>query len=164
MSLKKVNAAKKRKELKFDYNTVKQFIKDHPTSKIYFGCDSTRIKKKRVRFATVICIHYEGHKGAKVFGEISYEELVDSNSSKPINRMLAEVTKVIEMFTRFEDVLIDRIDDVSVHLDINPNESCGSNVAYGAALGMIQGTLGIDPVCKPDAWAASFCSDRYCNV
>ncbi len=164
MSLKKAHASKKRQELRFNYDEVKAFISKHPDSKIYFGCDSTRLKKKQVRFATVICIHYEGCKGAKVFGEVSYEPIVDGELSKPINRMLVEVQKVIEMFTRFEEVLIDRLDDVSIHLDINPKEGEGSNIAYGAAMGMIQGTLGLEPTFKPDAWASSFVSDRYCNV
>jgi len=164
MSLKKANASRKRQELTFDYDEVKEFIKKHKTAKIYFGCDSTRLKRKRVRFATLVCIHYEGHKGAKVFGEVTYEKLVDAEASKPINRMLAEVQKVIEMFDKFEEVLIERLDDVSIHLDINPNENAGSNIAYGAAKGMIQGMIGLEPIFKPNAWVASFAADRYCNV
>ena len=142
---------------------VKQFIRNNPTAKIYLGCDSVRLKNK-VKFATVICIHYGGSHGAKVFGEISYKDIKDANLSKPINRMLAEVSLVIELYYKLENVLIERIDDVSVHLDINPNENEGSNIAYGAAMGMIQGTIGITPMMKPEAFSASFCADRYCRI
>lgn len=45
--------------------------------------------------------------------------------------------QVTDLFTELENVLIDR--DFEIHLDINPDERHGSNVAYGAAKGMIQG-------------------------
>jgi len=149
--------------LKFDINVVKQFIRDNKTAKLYIGCDSIRLKTK-VKFATVICIHYEGLHGAKVFGDITYKDVKDDNLSKPINRMLTEVSLVIDMYNRLEDVLIERIDDLQVHLDINPDKDEGSNVAYGSAMGMIKGTIGITPLMKPEAFSASFCADRYCRI
>ena len=159
MSLKK---AKLQKPLEFDVEEVKQFITKNPNSRIYLGCDSIRLKNK-IRYATVVCIHYNGSRGAKIFGEVTYGNLIDNNLSKPINRMLEEVNKIIEMYNELEEVLIDRVDDVSIHLDINPLKSEGSNIAYGAAKGMIQGILGIDPVFKPNAFISSHCADYYCN-
>jgi predicted RNase H-related nuclease YkuK (DUF458 family) len=162
MSLKK--AIVPVSELQFDLEIVKAFINTNPTAKIYIGGDSTRLKKQKVRYATVVCVHYDGSKGAKVFGEISYGTIIDAKIGRPINRMLEEVNKIIEMYTRLEDVLIERIEDVAIHLDINPNKTAGSSVAHGAAKGMIMGVIGIEPMFKPDAFSASFAADRYCNM
>ena len=162
MSLEK--ADNRISELKFDLEEVKQFIVDHPDAKIYLGGDSIRLKKKKVRYCTVVCVHYEGSKGAKVFGEISYGTIVDAKLGRPINRMLEEVNKIIELYIRLEDVLIDRVQDVSIHLDINPNKNYGSSIAHGAAHGMVQSMIGIDPQFKPEAFSASFAADRYVNM
>ena len=156
------------KELHFDLDIIKNTIRDSLDAKIYLGCDSVKVKKKRVKYATVIVIHFGAKsgcgRGAKVFGRIDYDTVVDAVQGRPNNRMLQEVNKIIEMYTLLEDVLVDRVDDVSIHLDINPKESAGSNVAYGAAKGMIQGIIGIEPDFKPTSFAASFAADRYCNA
>jgi hypothetical protein len=73
--------------------------------------------------------------------------------------MMREVMLVTELYTLLEDILIER--DFEIHIDVNPNEGEGSNVAYGAAKGMVWGIVGVEPVCKPDAWAASHCADRF---
>lgn len=155
------------KELKFDLDLVKDTILKSQDAKIYLGCDSVKIKRKRVKYATVIVIHFGAKngcgRGAKVFGRIDYDEVKDAKASKPINRMLSEVNRIIEMYNLLEDVLVERIDDVSIHVDINSDEQFGSNVAYGAALGMIKGMIGITPCFKPLSFAASFAADRYAN-
>ena len=138
---------------------IKEFILAHPTARIYLGVDSQRVRKQRIRFATVVIVHYEGRHGAKVFDNVTYEKVVDAKLSRPINRMLAEVNKVTELYTLLEDVLYDR--DFEVHLDISENKANGSNVAHGAAKGMIMGMVGVEPTFKPHAWAASTCADRY---
>jgi len=151
----------KKPTLNYDIDEVKQFIKDNPESKIYIGGDSIRIKKSKVKFATVICIHYSGHRGAKIFGKISYHEITDANLGRPINRMLKEVELIIEMFKELEDVLIERADDVSIHLDIASDKTYGSNVAYHAAKGMVMSLTGIEPMFKNDSFASSFAADYY---
>ena len=158
MSKKSDRATEK---LQFDINEVKDFIIANEDCKIYLGCDSVKTKKKKYRYATVICIHYKGCRGAKIFGEITYNNVKDSNVGRPINRMLAEVQLIIDMYTRLEDTLLERIDDVSIHLDINPNKTEGSSIAYGAAKGMIEGMIGLDAICKPFSFAASFAADHY---
>jgi len=138
---------------------IKSFILAHPTARIYLGVDSQRIRKQRIRFATVVIVHYDGKHGAKVFDNVTYEKVVDAKLSRPINRMLAEVNKVTELFTLLEDVLYDR--DFEIHLDISENKANGSNVAHGAAKGMIYGMVGIEPIFKPHAFAASCAADRF---
>lgn len=151
------------KKLEFNIDEIKQFIINNKNAKIYFGCDSIRLRNY-VRYATVVCIHYEGNHGAKVFGEITYDKTKDAKLSKPINRMLNEVNRVIDIYQKLEDILIERIDNVEIHIDVNPDENAGSNVAYGAAKGIVQGMIGIMPKFKPFAFASSCTADKYCKM
>lgn len=143
----------------FDIEYIKKFITEYPDAKIYLSADSQRVKRKKVRFATVVVVHYEGCKGGRVFHDVTYEEIIDSKLSRPFNRMMREVSLVTDIYTALEDVLIDR--EFEVHLDVNPDAIHGSNVAYGAAKGLIWGMIGVEPVCKPDAWCASCVADKY---
>lgn len=147
----------------FDVEYIKKFIVEHPIAKVYLGADSQRIKNKKVRFATVVVIHYQDEnetgKGGRVFHDVTYEKIVDSKLGRPFNRMMREVAMVTDIYSQLEDVLIDR--EFEVHLDVNPDEAYGSNVAFGAAKGMIWGMIGVEPVCKPDSWCSSCVADKY---
>ena len=143
----------------FDIEYIKKFITEYPTAKIYLGADSQRVKNKKVRFATVVVVHYDGCRGGRVFHDVTYEKIVDAKLGRPFNRMMREVTMVTDIYSQLEDVLIDR--DFEVHLDVNPDATCGSNVAYGASVGYINGVIGVMPIVKPNAWASSCCADRY---
>ena len=138
---------------------VKQFIVDNPGAKIYLGADSQRLRKKKVKFVTVVVIHYEGNRGAKVFHEITIDKVQDAKLSRPFNRMMKEVQLLTELYAQLEDILIDR--DFEIHIDVSSDESKGSSVAYHAAKGVIWGYIGVEPVCKPEAWAASTVADKY---
>lgn len=133
------------------------YINDNPTAKIYIGADSQRSKHKKVKFVTVLVVYQKDK--SKIFKNVIHEKVTDAKLSRPFNRMMREVFLVTELYTLLEDVLIDR--DFEIHLDVNPNENAGSNIAYGAAKGVVWGTIGVEPVCKPDSWAASHCADRY---
>ena len=147
------------KEIEF----IKEFINEHKDAKIFLGADSQRVRKKRVKFATVIVIHFIDEngigKGAKVFEDVIFEDIHDAKLSRPFQRMMREVSLVTEVYAQLEDVLIDR--EFEVHLDVSPDEKAGSNVAYGAARGYIWGMIGVEPVCKPFAWCASTTADKY---
>ena len=143
----------------FDIYYIKQFILSHPDSKVYLGVDSQRVRKKKVRFAVVVIVHYNGCNGARVFHDVTYDKIVDAKLGRPFNRMMKEVQMVTELYTKLEDVLLDR--EFEIHLDVNPKEGTGSNVAYGAAKGMIWGMVGVEPICKPHAFAASCAADKY---
>lgn len=143
----------------FNIEYIKEFIKDHEDSKVYLGVDSQRVRKKRVRFAVVVAIHYNNNNGAKVFHDITYEKVTDDKLSRPFMRMMTEVNKVTELYLLLEDVLIER--DFEIHLDISANENHGSNVAYGYAKGMVWGQVGQEPVFKPNSWCASCAADKF---
>ena len=142
---------------------IKSFIDEHENANIVLGVDSQRMRKKRVKFATVVVVHYQDEhgvgKGAKVFSDIIYEKVADGDLSKPFNRMMREVALVTELYNQLEDVLIMR--DFEIHIDVNPVEGNGSNVAYDSAKWTVFGMTGVEPVCKPDAWAASCCADKF---
>ena len=142
---------------------IKDFINDRPEAMIYLGVDSQRMKKKRVKYATVVIIHYIDEngqgKGAKIFADVNYMSTKDNDLGRPFNRMMKEVEMVTELYNLLEDVLIER--DFEIHIDVNPDRMAGSNVAYDSAKWTIAGVVGVEPICKPHAFAASCAADRY---
>lgn len=51
-----------------------------------------------------------------------------------------------------------------IHLDLNPLPIHNSSCATNEAIGFIRSLCGIDPVIKPDSFAASICADRLKNL
>lgn len=133
------------------------YINENPDSKIYLGADSQRAKKKRVKFVTVLVVYQKDR--SRIFKDVIYEKVMDAKLGRPFNRMMREVSLVTELYSLLEDTLIER--DFEIHIDVNPEKGAGSNVAYGAAKGVIWGMTGVEPICKPDAWAASCVADKY---
>lgn len=148
---------------KEEIEVIKNFIEKHKDADIVLGVDSQRMKKKRVKFATVVIVHYRDEegigKGAKVFSDVIYESVKDNDLSRPYNRMMYEVSLVNELYAQLEETLILR--DFEIHLDVNPVEGTGSNVAYNNAKWTVFGMTGVEPVCKPDAWGASCAADKF---
>jgi hypothetical protein len=140
-----------------EFKEIYAFIDDNPEAKIFLGADSQRSKHKKVKFVTVLVVYQKDK--SKIFKDVCYEKVIDAKLSRPYNRMMREVFLVTELYTLLEDVLMER--DFEIHIDVNPNENEGSNVAYGAAKGMVWGIVGVEPICKPDSWAASHCADRF---
>lgn len=142
---------------------VKDYIEaQSPETKIYIGCDSERMRIGGVWFADytlVIIVHIDGKHGCKIFGQVERERDYDQNRSRPAQRLMMEVYKVAELYLKLSEVLEGR--DVSVHLDINPDERHGSSCVISQAVGYIRGVCGVDPMVKPNSWAASFAADRY---
>lgn len=130
-------------------------------TKIYLGVDSERYKHNGVWYADYLLaavIHKNGINGCKIFAEVQRELDVDARKDRPFNRMMMEATKVCELYKRLEDLLLEH--EFEIHTDISPYETCGSNVAYSAALGYIKAMTLQDAVTKPNAWCASFAADR----
>ena len=75
-------------------------------------------------------------------------------------RMIAEVGKSIEIATLIAPLLDEYDIKLEIHADINPNPKWESNKALSAAVGWILGS-GYEFKIKPDAPAASNCSDKF---
>lgn len=152
---------------KMDVDFVKEFIKNcSATTSFYLGSDSERYRNRNgiwvADFTTVVVCHIDSCHGAKVFGQIETAPDYDQRKDKPSMRLLGEVHRVAMLFDTLKDVLEDR--HVEVHLDLNSKKIHASNAVVAEALGYIKGTCGIDAMLKPDAFAASFCADRFSEV
>ena len=136
---------------------------DHET-KIYFGCDSVRFRKNGrwyAKYATVIVVHMNGRNGCRVFRDVTVEPDYDLKKDRPRMRLMNEVMKVCEAYNQVAP-FVDEF-DISIHLDVNPSEKHGSNCVYKEACGYVLAMTGLEAVCKPDAFAASFASDYYAH-
>jgi len=151
---------------KLNYDEVKDFIaKQSDETRIYLGADSERFRMNGAWYAdytVAIVVHIDGSSGCKIFGEVTRERDFDQKKNKPAMRLMNEVYKVSEMFHKLADVLEDRY--VEVHLDINPDLKHGSSCVIQQATGYIRGTCNVNPIVKPDSWAASHCADRLKEV
>lgn len=152
----------------FNIDKIKDRIQNvSKTTKIYLGCDSEIRKNPKtdelfISYSTVVVLHIDGHKGCEIYGKVETDNNLDYNLDKPILRLMGEVYRVTELYMELQDVLKDR--DVQIHLDINPNENAGSNIAYQQAVGYVKGVCKITPVVKPDAFASSKCADRFSGL
>lgn len=149
--------------MKLNIDEVRDFVQSQSAqTKIYFGADSERLRdqsgKMVVDYLLVIAVHIDGKHGAKVFGEVQREMDYDRKLDRPKIRLMTEVMKIAELYLKCADFLDDR--HVELHLDLNPLEIHGSSCAVSEAIGYIKGVCGIDPVIKPNSWAASICADR----
>lgn len=136
-----------------------------PDTKIYFGCDSERMKLNGKWFAdymTVIVVHINGRSGCKIFAEVTRESDYDDQAGKPFNRMMTEARKVVELHQKFKDVFEDF--EVYIHLDCNPKKTAGSSIAADAAAGYVKALTSVEPLLKPLAFAASYAADRAKDV
>lgn len=133
-----------------------------PGTKFYFGCDSRRYQNKKkewwISFATVIVVHLNGKNGCRVYGLVEKER--DYSGSMRM-RLVREAHKVTEMVMRFEEDMILNDIEFEVHLDINSDPTEKSNIAMKEAGGYILGMLGVRPLFKPEAWAASCGADAF---
>jgi uncharacterized protein len=150
----------------FDIEEVRTFITNSSeTSKIYIGSDSIRFKKNDIwyaEYATVVVIHKDGNKGGKIFGRLDIERDFDQKKDKPKNRMMNEAIRAAQLYLELEEAIEYR--DCEIHLDVNPDEKHGSNVALKEAIGYVRSMTNVTPMVKPNAWCASFAADRFSEV
>lgn len=151
------------KKLNNDLDVTRKLITDASAeSKIYFGSDSERVNVDGVwyvDFLLCVILHEDGCHGASViYGAIERERDYDKNLGRPFQRLFTEVMKIGDLYLKLQDTLGDR--DVSIHLDLNPDKRHGSSCAVSEAIGYIKGVCGIEPVIKPNSWAASIAADR----
>lgn len=155
-----------KKSPKIDHQEVLDFLATCDTNtKIYIGTDSERFKidgKWYADYVSVLVVHINGNKGARIFAKVEREADFDQRASKPFQRMMGEVYRSAALYQEFKDILYDY--EIEVHCDISRYEDCGSNVAAKAAIGYIQGTCNVIPLLKPLAFGASYAADRAKEV
>jgi hypothetical protein len=148
---------------KLDLNEIAKFINGHSEdTRVYMGVDSERFKIDGLWYADyilVVVVHINGKNGCKIFGDVVRERDYDQKPNRPSYRLMNEVYKVSELYLNLYPLIPGR--KVEVHLDINPQEEYGSSCVIQQAVGYIKGTCGLDPLVKPDAFAASYAADRY---
>jgi predicted RNase H-related nuclease YkuK (DUF458 family) len=150
----------------FNLDEVKAYISaQSDETKIYLGADSERFKLNGLWYADytlAVVVHIDGTSGCKIFGNVIRERDYDQKKNKPSMRLMNEVYKVSELFQSLADVLEDRY--VEVHLDINPDLKYGSSCVIQQAIGYIKGTCNVNPLVKPNAFAATYAADRLKHV
>jgi predicted RNase H-related nuclease YkuK (DUF458 family) len=146
---------------KIDLDEVRAYIEScGPDTKIYLGCDSEKIKMNGLWYADyiiAIVVHIDGKHGCKIFGQIERERDYDQQKNKPRMRLMTEVYKVAEMYLALSAIIVN---DIEVHLDINPDMLHNSSIVVNEAIGYIKGMCNVVPLVKPNAFAASYAADR----
>lgn len=151
---------------RINLDEVREFIRNSSEdTKIYIGSDSEKFRRHGVWYAdysTVVVIHHHGNRGCKIFGDITTEIDYDQRKDRPAIRLMQEVMKAAQMYIDLADAIGDR--QFEIHLDINPNEMYGSSCVVQQAIGYIRGMCNVVPLVKPEAFAASYCADRYKEI
>jgi predicted RNase H-related nuclease YkuK (DUF458 family) len=147
--------------------TVEKLRNAPKNSRLYLGADSVRFVDTKgqgwAKITVVAVIHLSGCKGCQVVGTTVKERVYDKNLGKPQHRMMTEAQALAEIYLKLEDALIEAGLDIpiEVHLDIASDEKFGSSCAAKAAAGYILGVCRVQPVLKPNAWAASTAADLF---
>lgn len=126
-------------------------------SSVYIGADSIRFKKNGVwyaKYSIVVVLHIDSKRGCQIFGR---DEVIPDYGNLKM-RLLTEVGYAVETATEILDVVGDR--PFSIHLDINTDPKHKSSIAVKEAIGYVRGTMGFDPVLKPQSLMASHCADH----
>jgi predicted RNase H-related nuclease YkuK (DUF458 family) len=121
--------------------------------KACIGTDS-QVKGKITEFATVIVFIRKGKGG---FMYIHNETTKQKMSIK--QRMLAEVSKSMDVAYALCNIFSRYSVDMEVHADINTNPGFKSNDALKEAMGYIMG-MGFAFKAKPHAFASSSCANK----
>ncbi len=140
-----------------DVEEVKEFIKStSEKTAIYVGCDSRQVREKTV-FVTVVVVHIDGCRGAKIFWRVEKVNRIRSLRQ----RLMEEVSRAVFMALEIANVVGNR--PFEVHLDINPNPEHHSSVILKEAVGYVL-AQGLKPVVKPKSIAATTVADYITNA
>ena len=123
---------------------------------IHVGCDSHFVGNV-CKFAIVVAMYEKGRGGTYFFARAKRDRSLFSN-------MKIRLLKEAELAIRLAELLssLDKTDrnEISVHLDINPNKQFKSNVVFTSATSWVK-SLGYQCIVKPDSWASSWLADVY---
>ena len=139
---------------------IKQAIRESSeNTSVYIGCDSRLMKSRskpwEILYVTVVILHYDSSKGAKLFKFIDRQR--DFGSLRM--RLMNEVYMATGIGYELLDVIGDR--HLEIHLDLNASPTHKSNVVVKEAMGYVMGVMGQKPKIKPEAFAASAVADHF---
>lgn len=131
------------------------------------GTDSQR-SGRGYKFATVILITVREDigggvtvgRGGKIISATYQMNVFNKNKEGVNERMLMEVSKSIEVAYEIANLLDSYGIKMEIHADINTDPRWESNKALSQAIGYILG-MGYEFKVKPQAWAATYCGDKY---
>ena len=147
---------------KLDIEEIKEAIgKTSKETAIYVGSDSkcyTVNKQKMVAYITVVVLHIDGNKGAKVFKGLERKK----HYGNLRQRLMEEVSCAVSTAYELIEVIADR--PFQLHLDINPDPKHKSSSVVKEAVGYTMGMLNFKPHIKPDSIMASNCADKWAKL
>ena len=138
---------------KLEFTKIREIIRNSSLDTgIYVGCDS-QIKGRFTDFVTVVIIHIDSRHGAKLF----YARDKVERRMPLRERVWKEVELAGTCALEIEDVVGAR--PFSIHLDLNTDPRHKSSVITKEAIAYIR-ALGLKPITKPNAFAASHAADH----
>ena len=123
---------------------------------IHVGCDSHFVKNT-CKFAVVIAMYERGKGGTYFFARAKRDRALFTNMKI---RLLKEVELAVTLAELLSSLDTTDRNEISVHLDINPNKKFKSNAVFTSATSWVK-SLGYQCVVKPDSWASSWLADSY---
>tara|TARA_B100000214_G_scaffold274245_1_gene204396 strand:- start:13664 stop:14146 length:483 start_codon:yes stop_codon:yes gene_type:complete len=125
-------------------------------SKIFIGTDSF-VSKKKVTFATAICLHGGG---------ISrYFFFKNNHNSKNFKNLISRITEEAKISIDLAELLISKHGinkgSIELHLDVSPKHLNNGTSRFSDMLkGYVSG-YNLECKLKPDAWASQTVADRH---
>jgi predicted RNase H-related nuclease YkuK (DUF458 family) len=138
---------------------VKDWMKEHPYSRVIIGCDSQRHRRK-IKYAVSVVMHdidkYGVGHGAHVIYATYIEKL--NRNEDMYKRLWNEAELSISAAEMIGDIGV----KITIHLDYNSDEKAGSHRLCSAGTGFIE-SMGYEARVKPYAYVASYTSDSLCR-
>ena len=135
---------------------IDEYITANPEVIVYIGTDSANISNKS-KYASVICFRFPGKGVHVIFCRSTVPKVNDM-----MQRLMKEVEISINIAEDLSDVLKKHNKSPEIHVDLNPDPTCGSNVAHDAGIGYVKG-MQYTVKSKNDAWASSSAADLIAN-
>jgi len=134
---------------------VKKFYKDNPGCTIGIGSDSIQHKKWTI-YAVMIALFYPKIGGTGRGAHLIYLKKKFTTRFSLWTRLWNEVEMSIDVAKYLKNNI--NLENIEVHIDINPDEEYKSNMAFQASIGYIK-SLEFIPVAKPNSWVATCAAD-----
>jgi hypothetical protein len=125
--------------------------------KVFIGSDSF-ISKRKVTFATAICLHGD-RKGGRYFFTKDYSPI--SHYTVLVSRMTEEVRRSVELAEHvMEEYNIDP-NFFELHVDVSPFELKMATSKFSDMLSGYVSGAGFECRIKPNAWASQTVADKH---